>query len=359
MREQHLVGVHYLETVTALLQRARSVHPTKGLYEAAELQWWWARPRATDSIPQLFWFDHLGRPEAAVIATDWRDGISLDPIVMPDATPDRVAHVIERGLAHASESGFGAIDIVVDCADDVMREVLVGHGFAIEEDGTARVPDVESWLAADARPEISPLHDDYRLASRLDTMQHPHHMIDRIGSDVETRLRQTSLYRPDHDLLVLDSRDRVAARGLFWFDPEIAIGVVEPMRTEDDHQRRGLARHILTTGIDLLAEAGALRIKIVFTPDNPASSGSLPQRRLRTRQADRGLLSPSQHTSFVSGPSVSSSDELPSNRPYRRRRPDWATHPRSGTFRIGYSGPTSRALATSLIFWTRRFALPT
>jgi ribosomal protein S18 acetylase RimI-like enzyme len=46
------------------------------------------------------------------------------------------------------------------------------------------------------------------------------------------------------------------------------------MRTEDDHQRRGLARHILTTGVDLLAEAGPARVKICYEPDNPAS-GSL------------------------------------------------------------------------------------
>lgn len=45
------------------------------------------------------------------------------------------------------------------------------------------------------------------------------------------------------------------------------------MRTKDDHQRRGLARHVLTTGIDLLAEAGAARIKICYEPDNPASEG--------------------------------------------------------------------------------------
>lgn len=40
MREEHRVGVHYLEAVTALLQRVRTSHPTRGLYEAAELQWW-------------------------------------------------------------------------------------------------------------------------------------------------------------------------------------------------------------------------------------------------------------------------------------------------------------------------------
>ncbi len=244
----------------------RSVHPTAGLYEAADLHWWWRTSRSTDSFPQLFWFDHLDRPQAAAIATDWGDRIALDPIVMPDATPDWVAHVMQRGLTHAGHSGFGAIGVEVDRADVVLREVLVGNGFEIAEDGV-----VEAWLAADARSETSPLAEGYRLCSRLDTMLRPHHMIERSGPAVESRLRQTSLYRPELDLLVLDGRDGCAAYGLFWFDSETATGLVEPMRTEDDHQRRGLGRHLLTTGIDLLARAGAERIKICYQPDNPAA----------------------------------------------------------------------------------------
>jgi ribosomal protein S18 acetylase RimI-like enzyme len=70
------------------------------------------------------------------------------------------------------------------------------------------------------------------------------------------------------------------------------------MRTEDDHQRRGLARHILTTGIDLLANAGAERIKICYQPDNAASSnlylsvGFEPDRQtiVYSRQKRRGAL---------------------------------------------------------------------
>ena len=44
-------------------------------------------------------------------------------------------------------------------------------------------------------------------------MQRPHHMINlkRNHPDVESRLRQTSLYRPDLDLVVHDRRDEVAA----------------------------------------------------------------------------------------------------------------------------------------------------
>jgi predicted N-acetyltransferase YhbS len=96
-------------------------------------------------------------------------------------------------------------------------------------------------------------------------------MILRNGPEVETRLRQTSLYRPDLDLVILDDRNQAAAYGLFWLDPVTATGLVEPMRTEEEHQRRGLARHVLTAGIDLLAQAGAEVIKISFEPDNPAA----------------------------------------------------------------------------------------
>jgi GNAT superfamily N-acetyltransferase len=201
-----------------------------------------------------------------VIATDWGEGISLDTIVMPDATPDWIAHVVDRGLAHATGSGFDAVDFVIDRADDVMADVLAGHGFTDMEDET-----VETWLTASDRPAIGPLPSECRLASRLDTPATPHHMIRRSGSAVETRLRQTSLYRPDLDLLVLDGSDEVAAYGLFWFDSETATGLVEPMRTEDEHQKRGLARHVLTAGIDLLAEAGAERIKICLKPDHTPS----------------------------------------------------------------------------------------
>jgi RimJ/RimL family protein N-acetyltransferase len=264
--EQYRVGADYLGAASALLRRVRVAHPTEGLFEAADLQWWWRVPRSTDDLDQLFWFDDDG-PVAAVIITEWSDWVSLDPIVMPGVAPDRVAFVVERGLAHAAEMGFIDVQLEVGRADRVLREVLHRHGFVIKEIGV-----VESWLAADARPAVARLPDGYRSPSRVDTMHLPHHMIGRSGPDVERRLRETSLYRPDLDLVVLDDADRVAACGLFWYDPETATGLVEPMRTEDEHQQRGLARHVLTTGIALLAEAGAERIKICFEPHNPASS---------------------------------------------------------------------------------------
>jgi RimJ/RimL family protein N-acetyltransferase len=271
--EQHRVGGAYLETVTTLLQRRRSAHPMKGSYEAAELQWWWTIERPTDQLAQLFWFDESGVPEAAVIVADFSDGTSalyeaptLVFILMPEATPEWVAHVVERGLAHVAGLGIESVEVEADQVDDVLREVLFARGFAVKDDGL-----IECWLAADARREISPLDEDYRLFSRSETMHKPHHMVDPRRPTVEQRLLETSLYRSDLDLVVFDRDENVAGYGMFWFDPETATGVVEPMRTQDDHQQRGIARHILTSGIDRLAEAGAERISIGFEPDNPAS----------------------------------------------------------------------------------------
>jgi GNAT superfamily N-acetyltransferase len=279
MQEQHRQGLDYVQTASVLLRRVRSAHPTAGLLEAADLQWWWRTARPTDSVPQLFWFDERGRPAAAVIATAWGDTIALDPIVMPGAAPEWLDHVIERGLAHARDAGIEPDQVVIDPADEAARAVLYRHGFTHAEGGCDASPDslcvVTAWRAVQAspalRPAMGPPPQGYRLLSRAHGMARPHHMIRRSGPDVEARLRQTSLYRPDLDLFVLDAHDSVAAYALFWFDPETATGLVEPMRTEDGHQRRGLARHLLTAGIHRLAQAGATRVKLCFKPANPAA----------------------------------------------------------------------------------------
>lgn len=269
--EQGRAGLDYLEAITDLLHRVRLAHPTAGLYEAGEVQWWWSQnARPTDNVEQRFWFDNDGRPVAAVIATQFGEQMQLDPIVMPDATPDWVAHVMHRGLEFASELGADTVELEVDQEDDVLRSVLTEHGLAVDGDGL-----IESWMPAEARPPISPVPDGYRLTDRS-APDRPHHMINvrRIHTDPEPRMKQTSLYRPDLDLAIYDDQGNVGAYGLFWYDPITGVGLLEPMRTNDDHQQRGLAKALLTAGIDRLAEAGAQRIKVCFEPGSPAS-GSL------------------------------------------------------------------------------------
>lgn len=93
-------------------------------------------------------------------------------------------------------------------------------------------------------------------------------MAARNGPGVEARLRQVSLYDPTLDLSVETHAGERAGYALFWADPVTGVGMLEPMRVEDAHQRRGLARALLTEGLERLAHRGSVRLKVGF--DGPA-----------------------------------------------------------------------------------------
>lgn len=57
-----------------------------------------------------------------------------------------------------------------------------------------------------------------------------------------------------------------AGYSLYGFDPVTKVGLVESVRVEDGYQRRGLARAMLTVGIDRLAMKGAHRVKLGTEP---------------------------------------------------------------------------------------------
>lgn len=67
---QRLAALGRLNATTAVLQRARLADPFAGCWEAADVQWWWRRPRVTDDVPLPVWFDDVG-PVAAVGLTAW------------------------------------------------------------------------------------------------------------------------------------------------------------------------------------------------------------------------------------------------------------------------------------------------
>jgi GNAT superfamily N-acetyltransferase len=147
--------------------------------------------------------------------------------------------------------------------DPALVAALKGAGFV--EAGDA---DTACWLAAGQRPAVSALPAGFRLRSRAETADRPHHMIGRNGEHVAERLAECSIYDPELDLLVEAPDGDVAGYALFWPDPVTRVGLVEPMRTEDGYQRLGIGRHLLTAGIDRLAERGCERMKVSYMNEN-------------------------------------------------------------------------------------------
>jgi predicted N-acetyltransferase YhbS len=252
LRTEIARGDRYLKLATTLLQRMRLAAGTGGIWEAADVQWWSRQERATDEPGQTFWLDESGVPVAAAIRTEFRGKFYCDVLVLP--SQPAIARVVWR---RALGEGAAVMGYPVRDDDETGIEALTETGLLPSGDKL-----VSSWLAAADRPPIPGLPLGCRLTSRAEQPDRPHHLVARNGQHVAARLQRCSLYRPELDLVVTAPDGRVAGYGLFWADPMTHVGLVEPMRTENEFQRHGIASHVLAAGLDLLAAHGCDRLKV-------------------------------------------------------------------------------------------------
>jgi predicted N-acetyltransferase YhbS len=261
IREARAVGIDAVELATELLHRVRRADPTAGIWEAADRQWWWRTPRSSDAIEQLFWVDDDG-PVAAALLTEWGTGWGCDPIVVPNATAPPLATVWSRALELIDTLPATTVEVAVRDDDTELRTLLTRSGFTVTGDTSG-----DTWMAAADCPPLPGVPAGFRLIDRVMARHRPHPMRGRSGDAVETRLRETSLYDPALDLEMVAENGETAGYALFWYDAATGVGMLEPMRTEDAYQRRGLARVLLATGLNRLVGRGAERLKVAFATD--------------------------------------------------------------------------------------------
>jgi GNAT superfamily N-acetyltransferase len=248
MRQESATGPEYLRLATALLRRMRLASPEGGIWEAADIQWW----SRLDQRTGQFWLDENGEPRAAVLVTGFRRSVQCDVLVLPGD------EVFAGEVWQAAISQADAEEFTVRLDDETGIAVLDAAGYTLTDPAGA----VACWLDAADRPPVPGLPDGYRLLSRAEDPDRPHPLIPRNGEQVESRLRECSLYRPELDLVLVAGEGQTAGYGLFWADPVTGVGLVEPIRTEDAHQGRGLASHLVAAGLDLLADHGCRRLKV-------------------------------------------------------------------------------------------------
>ncbi len=252
VRVDHLAGIDSVGAATAVLQRTRLIDPLIGIWDAPDVQWWWRRPRATDDVPLPVWFDDDG-PVGVALLTDWGDVVQGDALVVPGTV---VRNDVWSALLDAAPP---ALDVLARDDDAELLALLAGAGFTATDERSA-----STWLDADRRPPVTPVPDGYRLVDRTQRLDVPHPMRPRNGNAVEERLLETSLYDATLDLSIETEDGEPAGYALFWDDVLTGVGQLEPMRVFDEHQRRGLARALLTEGLDRLARRGARRLKVGF-----------------------------------------------------------------------------------------------
>jgi GNAT superfamily N-acetyltransferase len=265
VRAVRAVGHEALMLASELLQRARRADPRAGLWEAADVQWWWRTPRRSDDAEKLFWIDDEG-PVAGVLLTSWTDDAwQCDPVLVPGTSGIESGTVWQRAMEHAAQNALNGYEVPVSDEDPTFTDLALRTGLTpSEQDSTA-------WMDAADRPAVSAPPEGFVLVDRTQRRDTPHHMEYRNGDNVAQRLNQCPLYDPALDLAVETNDGRLAGYSLYWFDPITKVGLVEPVRVEDEFQRRGLARAMLSDGIDRLFARGAQRVKISYQTDAAAA----------------------------------------------------------------------------------------
>jgi GNAT superfamily N-acetyltransferase len=225
------------------------------MWEAADVQWWWRRPRASDDLALPVWFDEVG-PVAAAGLTAWDHNWQVDVFAVPSVV--ETGEVWAATLEAAAEHGADPLELLVGEEDAALAGLALASGFTMTDELSGTV-----WMDAGERAPVVDI-DGFLVVDRVTRAGPSHPMIARNGGEVERRLRLCSLYDPSLDLAVEDTDGTVAGYALFWLDPTTLVGLLEPMRVEDEYQRKGLARLLLTTGLDRLARKGARRLKVGF-----------------------------------------------------------------------------------------------
>lgn len=282
LRVEELAGIERLKAATVVLQRARRAAPRREAWEAADVQWWWRQPRASDDVALPVWFDDAG-PIAAVGLTAWRHSWQVDIHRHPAV---ELHDVWVAALAAIKQHVPADAVMPVGDGDAELTAAVVGAGFRPTANAST-----SCWMRSEDRPSVSKLAGGFAIVDRAARKEEPHPMRARNGSNVEARLRQCSLYEPALDLSVECADGRCAGYALFWFDDSTGVGMIEPMRVEDEFQRRGIARALLTEGLDRLSLRGASTFKVGFETnaarDLYVSSGFVPATVLRSYELVR------------------------------------------------------------------------
>ena len=168
------------------------------------MQWRRRCPRATDQLALPVWFDAAGGDEERVWAAT---------------------------LEAATGQRWESLQVLVFGGDHHLARLALRSGFAATEELSGT-----TWMDAGQRPPVAHV-EGFSVVDRTLRKDRPHPMIACNGDLVEGRLRRCSPYDPTLDLTVEDAEGKVAGYALFWFDPVTLVGLVEPMRVEDDYQR--------------------------------------------------------------------------------------------------------------------------
>ncbi|MFN2136031.1 MAG: GNAT family N-acetyltransferase [Candidatus Promineifilaceae bacterium] len=217
----------------------------------------------------FLWEDEAGRLAAVLNQESHGQAfLQVDPDLRSAELETEMIATAEAFLARPNDEGDNQLMVVTNEADAMRQELLAARGYK-----------KASWAEYQRRrpldgpvPEM-PLAPGYTVrslgvgAELLERAYasglafHP----DDINYAVQNRadigwylhIQNAPLYRRDLDLVAVAPDGAVASFCTIWFDDVTRTGAFEPVGTVPAHQRRGLAKAVMTEGLRRLWRLGA------------------------------------------------------------------------------------------------------
>jgi mycothiol synthase len=276
MLTQHpATSIDDLRTATDLMSAAWRAGSRHVAETPASIEWWYGLTHPDPLADHL----RLWRDGSTPVAWSWHESPELECQVWtgdPEWDIAVFGTIVRTTLAEA-----GGAEVAAFAADDDPARIEVFRSLGMAPAGRR----LSRWQwrdGQDDRPALGSLPDGYlvrglrgpdEFTARV-TLHRAAFPPSKLTVEKYARLLAVPHYRLENDLVVEAPDGELAAFALGWLDPDGRVAEFEPVGTHPDHQRRGLARALLTAGIARFNAAGA-RVVQVYADATEAPAESL------------------------------------------------------------------------------------
>jgi ribosomal protein S18 acetylase RimI-like enzyme len=242
-------------------------------WHIARFDYWWAR--RAEFLPDtrmgelVFLWETPDEQIAAVLHPEHTGVVfmQVDPDLRTRDLEEQMVEVAEEHLMAIKEDGSRKLYLSADQHDQLRHEILSEHGFVKFEHPKAqerqRRRSLESPIAEVTLADgytIRAMHPDEIPArglaawrtTRTDEPENELH-----GWKWLLKVYQAPLYRRDLDIVAVTPDGEIGSFCTLWYDDFTRSGYFEPVGTAMAHQRKGLAKAVMTEALRRIQRMGA------------------------------------------------------------------------------------------------------
>jgi GNAT superfamily N-acetyltransferase len=247
--------------------------PFGGLWDAADFEWWWRDGGYEDPDHQLFFESQEGTALGFVLLSERYD--TFDYEIHPDFEhTDAAESIFCRGLiwlkkrVKAHGNNPSATAFFIKDGHTSLRRIAEDEGFRVSGkhyiQAACPLPTRQRQVTVPDVYHVRPIREGDLRSGQPPVLS--------TSKEKFSRVRETPMYRREHHLVVADRNDKAVAEAICWVDESRGVGVFEPVETLEGYRGLGLARALLTEGMQRMIVSGVKLATVSHYNDNLAAA---------------------------------------------------------------------------------------